>query len=232
MRGRFLKARTTRGGVKALKRHKGSRGAVIAPRKDHAEIEPPITVRSLSETTGIKANDLIRKLMGSRSCGEHQRQPGYRDGADAGDGVRNRTRRSWARRMLSRDSRNSSTRLTTSDESTLEPRPPVITILGHVDHGKTSLLDRIRRAERGGLRNRRHHPAYWRLSDQARRQEDHVRGYAGPRSVHRHACSWRECHGHRGGGGGGRRRRDAADQGSDRPCQGRRGAGRRRAQQD
>ncbi|HYL62257.1 MAG TPA: translation initiation factor IF-2 [Candidatus Methylomirabilis sp.] len=119
--------------------------AVIAP----PEPRPPrdvtitegITIRELAEKLDVRAKDLLKTLLDRgvfASINQALDVPTATQLAEAFSGV------------VSVVSLEEEMVLEVAKEETkesLKPRPPVVTVMGHVDHGKTSLLDAIREAD-------------------------------------------------------------------------------------
>jgi translation initiation factor IF-2 len=120
-----------------------------APVKRDVQIPETITVGELANRMAVKANEVIKAMM-KMGVMATINQPIDQDTAqlvvEEFGHTAVRLREDVIEEQL----------LTAGGEVEALPRPPVVTIMGHVDHGKTSLLDYIRRAkvaagEAGGI---------------------------------------------------------------------------------
>jgi len=148
---KFLKARKERKPRKGKVAIKGEKTLITTPKaiKRRIKIDEAIVISELAKRMGIKANEVIKKLMALGVMASLNQAIDFETAAVVASEFNYEVERvTFEEETLICHEED--------DPEKLKPRPPVVTIMGHVDHGKTSLLDAIRQTnvidgEAGGI---------------------------------------------------------------------------------
>ncbi len=131
-----------------------SQAQFVAPeRKKAIVIDETVTVKELSESVGVSVAEIIKKLMSYGIFATINNEIDFDTAEMVAEELGITVTKSVAK---SAEDRFDDLIKEDTDESKMVKRPPIVTVMGHVDHGKTSLLDAIRNSnvtdkEAGGI---------------------------------------------------------------------------------
>ncbi|MGI5869691.1 MAG: translation initiation factor IF-2 [Kiritimatiellia bacterium] len=157
---RDTRGKSSRAAAASQRDRTASPAVSVSPEAKVLSIHGAVPVKDLAEMLGTRPNVVISQLLklgilasinqsvDAETVGKIAALHGFEVDVE-------KSRRSSANRPVIK-SENADDDIPEDRPDQLLPRPPVVTFLGHVDHGKTSLMDRIRKAnvadgEAGGI---------------------------------------------------------------------------------